>query len=302
MDSKVIALAGGSGALGTLIAERVLARPDTTLRLLVRPGSRGKVAELERRGAQIVEGELGKDAGELAAFVDGASTVVSAVQGGPDVIIDGQAALLRAARAAGVARFIPSSFSLDLFKVPEGQIPSSDWRRQFGELADEQRGEVEVVHVLNGTFLDRSLLFYWYRVIDPATQTAYIWGDGDQQVDFTTYLDTARYAVEVAVDDQPVGRVFPVVGDRLSFRDLYAVYEKATGTTLRVERLGSMADLDARIAELAAGGFENFMQYLPLMYVRSSFNGDGKLDQVHNDRYPSIVPTNAEQYFGTDNG
>ncbi|MBP2327195.1 nucleoside-diphosphate-sugar epimerase [Kibdelosporangium banguiense] len=293
-----IALVGGSGKLGGLIAEEVLGRPEARLRLLVRPGSRGKVADLERRGAQIVEGELGANADDsLAKFVDGATTVISAVQGGPDVIIDGQAALLRATREAGVTRFIPSSFSLDLFKVPNGQIVTSDWRRQFGQLADEQRGDVEVVHVLNGTFLDREILFYFYRLIDPDTQTAYLWGDGEHPVDFTTYTDTARYTVEAAADDKPVGRVLPVAGDSLNFAELVAAYEKATGTTLRVERLGSLDDLDGLITGLASGGSESFMRFLPLMYIRSSFNGDGKLDQVHNDRYPRIIPTTAQQYF-----
>jgi uncharacterized protein YbjT (DUF2867 family) len=117
MSKQTIALVGGTGHLGSLIGNAVLDKPDVQLRLLVRPARRDKVAELEKRGAQVVEGSLGPDAGgALASLCEGVSTVISAVQGGPDVIIDGQTHLLRAARDAGARRFIPSDYSLDMFR------------------------------------------------------------------------------------------------------------------------------------------------------------------------------------------
>jgi nucleoside-diphosphate-sugar epimerase len=301
MDTKVIALVGGSGQLGTLIAEEVLALPDTQLRLLVRPGSRAKAADLERRGAQVVEGALGTGADEaLAALSAGATTVISAVQGGPDVIIDAQTSLLRAARTAGVRRFIPSTFSLDMFKVDRGQIVTSDIRRAFADIADAERGDVEVVHVLNGQFLDRRVLFGFIRVIDPETRTAYVWGDGEHPMDYTTYADTARYTAAAATDDNPIGSVLGVAGDSLTFPETVQAYEKASGKTLRVERLGSLQDLDNRIAELQNGDPANFHKYLPLMYYRAQLNGDGKIDPVLNDRYPWIQPTTVEQYVTSE--
>jgi nucleoside-diphosphate-sugar epimerase len=300
MDTEVIALVGGSGQLGKLIADEVLARPDTHLRLLVRPGSRAKVAGLERRGAQVVEGAIGAGTERpLAAFCAGATTVISAVQGGPDVIVDAQASLLRAARDAGARRFIPSDFSLDLFKVAPGKIVNADIRRAFADLADAERGAVEVTHVLNGQFLDRRVMFGFIRVIDPAAKIAYVWGDGDIPMDFTTYADTARYTAAAAVDDNPIGRVLGVAGDSLTFPEIVAAYEKASGARLRVERLGSLDDLDARIAELRRGGPENFLKFLPLMYYRAQLDGTAKIDPVMNDRYPAITPTTVEQYVSS---
>jgi hypothetical protein len=297
MSKKTIALAGGSGHLGSLIADAVLAKPDAQLRLLVRPGSRSKVAQLEKRGAQVVEGALGADSGgALASLCAGAYSVISAVQGGPDVIIDGQALLLRAAREAGVRRFIPSDYSLDLFKVRPGQIPTSDMRRTFASVADSERGQVEVVHVLNGGFLDRGVMFGFIRVIDPEKRTAYLWGDGMKPMDWTTYADTAAYTVEAAADERPVPSKLCVVGDVLDFQGIVRAYESGTGKKLRVERLGSLEDLDARIAQLQQGGPANFRSFLPLMYYRSVLNGEGKLDELMNGRYPSIRPTTVRDY------
>ncbi|HUI73252.1 MAG TPA: NmrA family NAD(P)-binding protein [Spirochaetia bacterium] len=295
MPKKIVALVGGTGHLGSLIGTAVLDKPDIQLRLLVRPGSRAKAAELERRGAQVVEGLLGSDAA-LASLCRGASTLISALQGGQDVIVDGQTQLLRAAREAGVKRFIPSDYSLDLFKVTPGHIPTSDMRRQFALVADAERGNVEVVHVLNGGFLDRGVLFGFINVINLEKRTAYVWGDGKQKMDWTTYADTARYTAEVAVDERPVPRVFSIAGDVLDFQGIVRAYESGSGKKLNVERLGSLEDLDARIEQLQKVGAANFRTYLPLMYYRSILNGEGKLDRLMNDRYPSIQRTTVREY------
>lgn len=296
MSKKIIGLVGGSGHLGGLIAEALLDNPDVTLRLLVRSGSRAKVATLEARGAQVVEGALGNDPTVLDAFAEGTFAIVSAIQGGPDEIINGQTALLAAARRAGVRRLIPSTFSLDLFKVPSGRIITSDWRRQFADLADAERGDVEVVHILNGGFLDHSTLFGFINVINPAEGKAHVWGDGKTIEYWTTYRDTAAYTAAAAVDDRELPRALAVKGDALDFWGVVAAYEEASGKTLEVITLGSMEDLDERIAELQLGGMDNFRQFLPLMYYRSTLNGEGALGPLHNDLFPQIETTGVRSY------
>lgn len=297
MIKKTVALVGGTGHLGSLIGNALLDKQEIQLRLLIRPGSRGKASNLEKRGAQVIEGALDVDAGAaLASLCEGASTLVSALQGGRDVIIDGQTQLLRAAREAGVKRFIPTDYSLDLFKVKPGHIPTVDMRRQFASMAEAERGNVEVVHVLNGGFLDRGVLFGFIRVIDLEKQAAYLWGDGKQQMDWTTCADTARSTAEVAVDERPVPGVFSVAGDVLDFEGIVHAYESGSGKKLRVERLGSLEDLDARIGELQKAGPASFRTYLPLTYYRSILNGEGKLNQLMNDRYPSIRWTSVSEY------
>jgi len=67
-----------------------------------------------------------------------------------------------------------------------------------------------------------------------------------------------------------------------------------------VVRLGSMKDLDARIEELKQDGQQNFRKYLPLMYYRAQLNGEGKLDNLMNDRYPSIRPTTLREYIAQE--
>ena len=69
---------------------------------------------------------------------------------------------------------------------------------------------------------------------------------------------------------------------------------------IRVERLGSLDDLDARIDQLQKADPANLLAYLPLMYYRSVLNGEGKLDALMNDRYPSIRPTTVREYVARE--
>jgi hypothetical protein len=115
-------------------------------------------------------------------------------------------------------------------------------------------------------------------------------------MDWTTYADTARYTAEVALEQHPVPRTFCVAGDVLDFAGIVSAYELASGKKLRVERLGSLDDLDARIDHLRKTEPANMRAWLPLMYYRSVLNGEGKLDVLRNDRYPSIRPTTLSEY------
>ena len=117
---KTVLLVGGTGNLGGLIGRELLKR-GARLRLLVRPGSRSKVPADLAQAAEIVEDEQ-------TAFQD-VFTVVSAVQGGPETIVDAQLRFLRAARKAGVRRFIASDYSMNLFTVPEGDSEARRYDR-----------------------------------------------------------------------------------------------------------------------------------------------------------------------------
>jgi hypothetical protein len=301
MTKKLIALVGGTGHLGALIANALLDKPDVQLRLLVRAGSRAKVGGLEQRGAEVVEGGLGaEDGAALAALCKGGFALVSAVQGGPDVIVEGQRRLVSAARDAGVHRFIPSDYSLDLFDVKPGNIPTSEMRRQFALLEEKERGDVEVVHVLNGGFMDRGVLFGFIRVIDAEKQTAYVWGDGKAPMAWTTYADTARYTAEAATDERPVPRKLYVAGCILDFDQLVAEYEAGSDKKLKIERLGSIDDLSARIAAIREANPHNLIAYLPLTYLRSIMSGEGQLGGLMNDRYPTIRPTTVREYVAKE--
>ena len=160
--TQTLLLAGATGMLGSRIARHLLALPNTRVRLLVRDrnnaSSNATLAPFLDQGCEIVEGELA-NLGSLERATQNVDVIVSALQGGPDVIIDGQAALAKAGKHNGVRRLIPSDFALDLFKATPGEHNvryarqgrrrhQRDWsgadqrpaRRLHGHVSTRQRG------------------------------------------------------------------------------------------------------------------------------------------------------------------
>jgi uncharacterized protein YbjT (DUF2867 family) len=117
MEDRIVAVAGGTGFIGRTIARRLAALPQLHVRVLSRnlERARPRLADLE---AEFVRGEVTEPA-TLPSALAGVSAVVSAVQfdGYPienprrgltfeRIDLGGTLALLAAANAAGVVRFI----------------------------------------------------------------------------------------------------------------------------------------------------------------------------------------------------
>lgn len=298
--SKLVLLAGATGGLGTLITEQLLKKPDVRLRVVVRPKSAAKLAHLRTRGVDVVEIDLEDRDAPLDQIVSGAFSVVSAVQGGPDVIVDAQLRLLEAARRQGVRRLIPSNFSFNIFGLGEGENINSDDRRAFARAAAGARGAVEVVQIQIGAFADRRVLFGFLGAFDLDRGRAFLWGDGAKPMDFTTYQDTARFTAEAAVDEATMPEVFEIAGETMNFHDLVRAYETASGRALRIVTQGTLADLDDAIRDRRQAEPENIFAWLPLMYYRAMLNGKGKLHHIANDRYPHIQPMSVADYVRSE--
>lgn len=289
MQDKLIAVVGAAGKLGGLVIDALLETPGVRVRALVRDPS--KLAGRPSDRVEVVAFDATTaDTAARAAAVQGAYAIVSTLQGGPDVIIDAQLGLLRAAQAAGVRRFIPSDFSYDLFSLPAGININSDWRRAFGErAAAEVTPGLEVVHVLQGIFVDAGVLGF-LGMLDGERGVLRYWGDGTTPIDWTTWRDTARFTAAAAIDERPVPTRLFVRGDRMDVLQFATAWEAAHGRSLVRERLGSLEDLAAETARQLAAQPTNMYAWLPLMYARGVFGGQVLQGELHNDRWPEIRP------------
>lgn len=288
--STDVLLVGATGTLGSRIAHHLLT-DGATLRLLTRPGGSdprrtAALAQLVDRGATLVEGDLA-DPDSLAKATLGIEVVVSAVQGGPDVVVDGQLALARAAADNGVRRILPSDFALDVFKAPPGVHPLFDFRRT----ADEAIAElgIEHVHVLNGAFMDMFLDPRTAGFLDDAEGVASFWGTGHERFEATTVDDTARYTSRAALDPAVPNGTFAVAADHVSFQQMTDTVEELTGRTYERRSLGTADDLRARIDQ-ARHADPTSMAWIPLVYLLFMVTGQTSLDDLQNGRYPDLRP------------
>lgn len=101
MKTQTVLLVGASGMLGSRIARHLINQPHARVRLMMRAGAADEAKNndvtgpLLGGGAQVVEGDLA-DRASLDRATEGVDVIVSAVQGGPEVIVDGQLALAEA--------------------------------------------------------------------------------------------------------------------------------------------------------------------------------------------------------------
>jgi len=297
-SERIILVAGATGLLGAKIVDALLVEERVRVRALVRDDhpakddARRRLDTLRARGVALVVGDL-RDAASLAPAVDGAESVISAVQGDEDIIVAGQTNLLRATERAGVRRFIPSDFSVDYFKLAEGDNPNLDLRRRFATIL--RASPVAHTFVLNGAFTEVEL-GPWGALIDEAAGTFSYWGDGHTPVDMTVTDDVARYTAAAALDPGLTNRTLQVAGDTLTLTEFHAVYQDVTGRRLEERRLGSVDELEAWIAAKKVTASSPY-EYLPQQYHYTMVSGKGKLDDIQNARYPHIQPLTVRQFL-----
>lgn len=289
-----IVLAGATGALGLLIAHH-LRRRGATVRALVRSSAlhKAEAASLRLQGAEVVEVDYHSVA-DLTQACAGASCVVSALSGLRDIIVDAQTRLLEAAVAAGVPRFIPSDFSADFTKLPEGSNRNFDLRREFQRRLD--KAPIRATSVLNGMFMD--LLTGQAPLVQSGISRIVYWGDADQPLDFTTMVDTAAFTAAAALDPT-TPRYLRVAGDVQSIRGLQAAASAAMGKEfklLRVGSLGVLAGLIKLTKALAPAKDEVFPPWQGMQYMHNMLTGQAKLTEpLDNARYPDIQYTKVRE-------
>jgi len=185
----------------------------------------------------------------LDAVTQDVDVVVSALQGGDDVIVHGQIALAEAAVRHGVRRFMPSDFAIDLLRAPPG-APQFEARKAADRVIDAM--DLDVMHVLNGGFMDQMLNPAYPQLVDVEQGTVRYWGTGDEVFDLTTVDDTAAFAARLATDASAQPGIHTISGARVTFNGIARELEAVLGVTMRPTVWGDVDQLRAAI--VAKGG------------------------------------------------
>ncbi|GAA4372116.1 NmrA family NAD(P)-binding protein [Hymenobacter koreensis] len=295
--SATIVLAGATGALGRLIGQYLLQR-GATVRALIRPGSgvKPEAAALRNQGATVLEVDFNNEAA-LTEACAGAACVVSALSGLHDVIVDTQTHLLQAAVAAGVPRFIPSDYSIDYTKLPEGSNRNLDLRREFSRNLD--KAPIQATSVLNGMFTD--LLTGQAPVVLFGLKRVAYWGDAYQPMDFTTTANTAEFTAAAALDPT-TPRYLRVAGEVASMQGLQQAASAATGEKFKLFRIGGLGAFGNVIKltkALMPASDDVFPPWQGMQYLHNMFTGLPKLAPLDNNRYPEIHWTSVREVLAT---
>jgi len=282
---KKILVAGATGNLGGRII-KALRNEGADVVALVRNGSdEKKIKELEDMGATVRAVDMA-DVAQIADACSGVSCVVSALAGLRDVIIDTQLNVLNGAIKAGVPRFIPSDFSTDFTKIPEGENRNFDLRKEFKAMLDNSA--IKATSIFNGAFAD--ILRYNTPFFDTKNKTIVFYDNKqDWKVDFTTMDNTALFTAKATLDDD-APRDLRIASFSVSPNDMVRLSEQYKGEKYDLVDKGSLEGFSASTkawrASDPAGENNLYSKWQQAQYLHSMFYAHHT--EVDNDRYPNI--------------
>lgn len=226
-------IVGATGTLGRQVVRRALDE-GYEVRCFVR--SYRKAAFLREWGAELVQGDLCKPE-TIPPALEGVTAVIDAATTRPtdslsikQVDWEGKVALIQAAKAAGVDRFIFFSL-LDAEKY--AHVPLMDIKRCTEEFLAESG--------LNYTILKpcgfMQGLIGQYAI--PILENQAVWVMGQSSP--IAYMDTqdiARFAIRALKTPETINRSFPVVGAKAwSAEEIIKLCERLSGKEARISRM-----------------------------------------------------------------
>lgn len=306
-DPRIIVVAGAQGNLGKLVCEALLARAhrqgrEVVVRGLVRKSNATQASKSSNeRAAERLPKELTfmpvdyQSQDELLRACDGAYCVVSTLQGLEDVIIGVQSRLLAAAVEKRVRRFIPSDFSGDFTKLPEGSHRNFDLRRRFHRearaLIERTSSPIELTSIFQGGFTE--LLASGWLLFDYKKRRVNYFGSADSPMEFTTWQNTAEFTAAAALDEQPTPRYLYPVGQRITPAAAPEIARRVTGVEFKLNRVMPTALLGVMIALLRLlrpGKKDEVMPlWVALQYGYCGALGVMSPARIDNARYQDIA-------------
>lgn len=254
---------GATGVLGGQIC-RLLTAEGKPVRAFVRPTSDPtKVGELKSQGVQIVRGDV-CDPGSLEAACQGVSAVISTVSSMPfcyeaeennlqQVDLEGVTCLIDAAQAAGVERFIYTSFTMD------NDFPLRNAKRSVeGHL--KKSGLVYTILRLSYTM---DVWLSPFVGFDYANAKARIYGSGQNPISWVSFRDAAQFAVH-SLDNPAAHNATLELGgpEALSPLKVVRIFEEIGGRPFEVEYVPeeALAEQQKAAADPMQQSFAGLMQ------------------------------------------
>lgn len=235
----MIVVCGATGQLGGRIA-RLLAGRGEQVAALVRPVT--DAGTLEAEGVEVIRGDL-RDPATLPQALTGVDTVVTTANAigrllapPTDLTIqavdgEGNRNLIRAAESAGVRRFVFVSAAGVEGMARVSPFAAAKWAAEQALRATSMQAVLVRPDMFQEVWLAPP------TGIDPAAGKALIYGRGQLRHRYVAIDDVAARCVHLATVDDPPAVVEFGGPEALTRMEVVAVFESATGRTLRVRHV-----------------------------------------------------------------
>lgn len=226
-------IVGATGTLGRQITRRALDE-GYKVRCLVR--SLRKAAFLKEWGAELVQGNLcnpdtlAPALADITVVIDAATTRPTDSLSIKQVDWEGKVALIQAAKAAGVERFIFFSI-LDCEKYPN--VPLMEIKRCTEQFLAESGLNYTILRPCG--FMQGLISQYAIPILEK--QSVWVMGDSSP----IAYMDTqdiARFAIAALQKPETINRTFPVVGPKAwGGYEIIRLCERLSGREAKISRM-----------------------------------------------------------------
>lgn len=237
-----ILMVGATGLVGQAAAVK-LRQGNHEVRALVRRGlANPKANELRAAGIAVVEGDLTAPE-TLPPACSGIETVVCTATSMPAAVddglrrvdLEGTLALIEAAEAAGVQRFVYTSYSGNL----RFESPLETAKRRCEERL--LKGRMQAIILRPSYFMEM-----WLSPavgFDPQKGSARVYGSGEGKISYISAFDVAEFAAAAAARKMTEPRTIVEMGGPEPISQLGAVqiFERALNKKFAVERVPAEA-------------------------------------------------------------
>ncbi|KAF9983209.1 hypothetical protein BGZ75_005315 [Mortierella antarctica] len=263
-SSSTIAVAGATGTLGAPVTNALL-EAGYKVKILTRGTvSNDVLVAYQSKGANIVfDAFTGKN---LQNALQGVDILLSTVGTGGD-FYNGQVALIDAAKAAGVKRFVASEFGLDAIKYTKHNdlhlfLADKAKLREYIE-----KSGLEHTYIFNGLFAEYLPAFGF----DLKNKTATIHAPSTAQLSITSLADIGRFTALALSSPHSRNAALRVASHTATFQEYAQLFEKATGSKWQI-----VEDLDARarIAKSADPASQLFPDFVAYAHTRTLFDAN----------------------------
>lgn len=241
-----------------------------------------------------------------AAFAAGpVDAVINAYNGAPELQLEGQLLLLRAAERAGTRVFVTATWNYDWRKLRLGDHESYDPYLCFQRMV-ELSSTIKPVYILSGVLGEVLLAtpgheYYtaaMHGVWDPAAKAVEVWGDPALKWCWTSEGDAAEFAAAIAErPDAAEGGFWTVASGAHSLPEIAETYKRVRGVDVAVRQKGSVEELRKLAHEARRRGTpSHFWDYIGYFYTLHTVDDTWTLGELENEKL-GVKGTSLEDFI-----
>jgi NADH dehydrogenase len=288
-------IVGGTGDLGSATARRLLAK-GTAVRIMTRTPQ--KTAELQRLGAEVVQGDL-LDKASLARACSGVEKVLASAhsvmgkgrQASKFVDLQGHKDLIDVAKTAGVNHFVYTSAYQ--YNPTYDAVPFFQIKRELEHYL--QTSGLSYTILRPTAFMEsHAEMFIGQPILDKGK--ASLFGKGQNPRNFVAADNVAQFAVMALSDPDFSGRTVDIGGpENLTNMEVVRLYEKLAGRPAKVSHVPlGMLKVMYRVMRPFHPGLSQIMQFS--IYADTTDNSFDPGPMLA--AYPAIKFTQLEEWAG----